>query len=390
MLFWISAAVLTFLTILTVIVPLARRVEGQEDEIEFDKAIYHARVAEIENDRALGRITDHEAKLALAEEGRKLITLAEGQVRAKSPVSRMSRNVAMVLALILIPGAALVFYLNYGSPGMSDQTLASRMNAAPENQSIEELVARAEAHLIENPDDARGWAVVAPVYARLGRYEEAVRAWANVYRLAPETPEIRSTLAEAMLNVSNGVVTDAAQKLFQEELAVNIASAKARFYLAMALGQEGKHEDAVDAWDELIAGGTNQSPWMEAALEFRRRSAEEIGDTSVANIPLAEDGPGNPTREDVAAASEMTSEDRREMINTMVAGLAEKLAEDPSNKASWQRLIRSYIVLGRNEEAAAAIATAEETHGDDSEFMVALDGFRKMLASSVGTQENTQ
>ena len=262
MLFWIIAALLTFLATLTVIVPLARREKTGQGEIEFDKAIYHTRVLEIEKDHKLGRITDQEAKLALAEEGRKLIVLADKQDSDHPSGSAKGRPIAARIALVLVPVIALGLYLEIGSPGMPDQTLASRMNATPENQSIDELVARAEAHLLEKPDDARGWMVIAPVYTRLGRYEEAVRAWSNVYRLAPQTPEIRATLAEAMLNVSNGVVTDAAQELFQEELAVNNASAKARFYLAMALGQEGRHKEAVTAWDELIAGGTSQSPWM--------------------------------------------------------------------------------------------------------------------------------
>ncbi len=85
---------------------------------------------------------------------------------------------ARFYGVFLLPLGALAIYLAFGSPDMPGASLASRMAVAPEQQSIEDLVARAEAHLSKNPQDARGWSVLAPVYTRLGRNEDAVRAWA--------------------------------------------------------------------------------------------------------------------------------------------------------------------------------------------------------------------
>ena len=57
---------------------------------------------------------------------------------------------------------------------------ASRSRAAciqpPQDRSLEGLVAQVEAHLAKNPEDGRGWEVIAPVYLRLGRFEDAVKA----------------------------------------------------------------------------------------------------------------------------------------------------------------------------------------------------------------------
>jgi len=393
MFFWVIAAVMTFLATLAVILPLARRDSVPASEIDFDKAVYRARVTEIEKDRDLGRISDDAAKLALAEEGRKLIILSEADDAVRSGAIAPYTRIAAALTLVIIPAAAVFLYLSFGSPGMPDQTLASRLNATPEGQSIDELLARAEAHLSQNPDDARGWMVLAPVYSRVGRFEDAARAWANVYRIAPETPEIRATLGESLMAVAGGVVTEAAQELFAEELVLNQASARARFYLAMALGQEGSHEEALKAWDELIAVGTAQSPWMEAALNFRNLSATEVGVAEIAGAPdnseetadATKDTPG-PDREDVEAASQMTSEERNEMIGSMVAGLAAKLEADPADKDGWQRLIRSYIVLGKPEDAVSAMKRAETVHKDDAEFMASLDAFRAMLPPGQNVQ----
>ena len=38
------------------------------------------------------------------------------------------------------------------------------------------MVAQVEAHLAKNPNEGRGWEVVAPIYLRMGRFEDAVKA----------------------------------------------------------------------------------------------------------------------------------------------------------------------------------------------------------------------
>lgn len=358
---------MTFLAALCVLLPLWRAQPKSISNIEFDKALYKARVNEIEKDASLGRLTPEAAKTAIAEEGRKLISLAnpaEAQT-SNSAFGSWSVKGAQTYGLILLPLAAIGIYLSLGNPEMPDAGLASRLAVPPEQQSIDDLVARAQAHLSKNPQDVRGWAVLAPVYTRVGRMQDALNAWSSVYRLAPETPEIRATLGESMIAAANGVVTSEAKELFEAELKANNASAKARFYLAMALGQEGKHKEAVDAWQELIKGGSSQSPWMEAAQEFLAQSAK------AANIEL---GPAitGPSQEQVEAASEMSAEDRNEMISGMVAGLAEKLDAEPKNKQGWQQLIRSYMVLGRNADAEAAIEKAGAVFIDDQQFVESL------------------
>jgi len=47
------------------------------------------------------------------------------------------------------------------------------------------------------------------------------------------------------------------------------------------------------------------------------------------------------------------------MVKNMVAGLAEKLKQDPDNIEGWLRLIRSYSVLHQNEEAKQALKQAQ-------------------------------
>ena len=66
-----------------------------------------------------------------------------------------------------------------------------------------------------------------------------------------------------------------------------------------------------------------------------------------------------PSEADIAAAEEMSSADRLQMIEGMVAALDEKLRREPGDSESWRRLIRSYVVLGRADDARSALERAK-------------------------------
>ena len=89
--------------------------------------------------------------------------------------------------------------------------------------------------------------------------------------------------------------------------------------------------------------------------------AGEVGLTA----PEAETAERGPTAADMAAAAEMTDEDRQTMIQAMVEGLAARLEENPDDLDGWMRLARSYNVLGRPEDALAALRKAGSEFPED-------------------------
>lgn len=105
-------------------------------------------------------------------------------------------------------------------------------------------------------------------------------------------------------------------------------------------------------------------------------------DTSGSTSSETSSAPG-PTAEDMAAAQEMSEEDRMAMIEGMVAGLAARLEDEPNNREGWFRLARSYNVLGRPEEAVAALENASKAFPDDNEFKL-------LRARVLRAMQNTQ
>ena len=68
----------------------------------------------------------------------------------------------------------------------------------------------------------------------------------------------------------------------------------------------------------------------------------------------------------------MTEEDRKAMVEGMVAGLAAKLEENPDNPEGWIMLVRSYSVLGNLDRARASYDRAAAYFEGDAAVLAQL------------------
>ena len=143
-----------------------------------------------------------------------------------------------------------------GSPELPGQPLAARApnsEEALERSPIGQLLARVEAHLAENPNDGRGWEVVAPVYMKLERYDDAAKARRQAILLLGETPARDVDLGEAITAAANGVISDEAKVAFDRAIKLDAENYKAQFYLGLAAEQDGNMAEASRIWQGLIA-----------------------------------------------------------------------------------------------------------------------------------------
>ncbi|MFK5977781.1 MAG: c-type cytochrome biogenesis protein CcmI [Rhizobiaceae bacterium] len=385
MLFWIATAFITFLVTAGVLYPLTRGHGTLSPESDYDREIYKARIEEIDNDLSIERISTEEADAAKAEEGRRLIASTQPDSSAKASTTTSSNKWAVVGSVVFLPLFTIAVYMLSGTPDLPDQTLAARLSADPERQSIVNLLERAEMQLVKNPDDGRGWAVVAPVYLRLGRIDDAINAYRNTIRLLGDNPSRLSSLGEVLVISSQGVVTDEALGFFKRAANSSPENVKSRFFLALALGQNGEPVKAVSAWEKLLANATDQAPWVPVAKANLEAQRGLLGIKSKPPSTTAE-LPG-PSQGDIQAAGQMDAAARTSMIEGMVANLAAKLDEDPKNEAGWRRLIRSYGVLGKSDDARQAIAKARLALPDNAEFQKHLDEVEKSVLNKDGVTQ---
>ncbi|WP_434052685.1 MAG: c-type cytochrome biogenesis protein CcmI [Roseibium sp.] len=372
MIFWILLALMTGVAALSVLVPLARAGRSQAAETgSADEAVYREQLAAIESELERGLIHPEAAEAARTETARRLLAAHdknESQQQGSSSGFRL--KAAQVCALAALPLISLATYFALGSPDVPDQPLITRLNAPAEEQSVELLVARVERHLAENPQDGEGWAVVAPVYLSMGQPQASARAYANALRILGPRPDWLTDMGEALTMANQGLVTADAKRAFEQAVSLEPTAVKPRFFLAIALGQDGDRAGAVQAWTSLLEGADESAPWVAAA----RQQLASLETPSAAG-PLS-----GPTAEDVAASQEMSAGDRQAMISGMVAGLAERLADEGGSADEWSRLIRAYMVLGEPQKARNALAAAEAAYAGKPEDLSRI----KDTASSLG------
>jgi cytochrome c-type biogenesis protein CcmH len=219
--------------------------------------------------------------------------------------------------------------------------------------------------------------VLAPVYMRLGRYDDAVRAWRNVIALNGSSAEREASYGEAMVAAANGLVTGDAKAAFDRALTIDPTNVMARFYKGLAADQDGKRAEAEKIWTDLIAGAPPNAPWLEVVRHALARGAPASGAPAAAATP-APGAPG-PSAADVATAAQMSADQRNQMVQGMVARLAERLKTDGSDVQGWERLLRAYMVLGQRDKAAAAAADARKALASDPDKLRRLNGVIKDL-----------
>ncbi|WP_161992701.1 c-type cytochrome biogenesis protein CcmI [Aureimonas leprariae] len=389
--FWTLAIFLTVLAAATLASPFLRGFRPLPSRAGHDVEVYGAQLRELQGDLRRGVLPSEEAASAKAEIGRRLLRAAAERDGAAGPerpsASGRLASVGAVVAIVAACAAAIPFYERIGKPGEADRPLAARLSSDPANMDMRTLVAAAEARLRADPDDGRGWEAVLPVYLRLGRGADAVKAADNAIRLLGSTADRQAMKGEAQVQVASGTVTDEADNTFRRAIELDPANGPARFYLALGLSQRERYAEAVPAWQTIVDAGPADAPWIGPARNALEEARVKTG--AKEQPPVASAAPqSGPDAGEMAAAAELSPADRVAMVQGMVSQLAERLKSAPNDPDGWKRLIRSYSVLGDAAKAGEAYASARAIFADGSSERRSLDEFAASLG--LGERKATQ
>ncbi len=359
MILWPIFALMTLAAVFAVWWPLARRQKSIRSGS--DVAVYRDQLDEIDRDEAASLIGGVEAEAARVEVSRRLIAAAEAAkavaaVAEPVPASRY-RWATLGAAILLLPLGAGVTYLSLGSPNLAPVSMNAEVSGQQLPEGIEQTVAEVEKYLVANPKNGRGWELLAPVYLRLGRFDDAVKARRNALEIFGPDAARLGDLGEAIIMASNGVVTPEAKSLFVRANAADPEDVMAQYYLGLSAKQEGRRDEAVKRWTALISGAREGAEWLPMVKNALAR-VDEKGPSVAAAIPSAAAAP--PDHSDGS-------------IEAMVERLAERLKKDGSDVPGWVQLVRSYRVLGRAEKANTAIADAHAALAGNPEALQRLD-----------------
>lgn len=359
---WLIFAVLTAVAVACAVFPLAKtpRVRPRND---VGVAIYKAQLAEIERDEAQRIVTKEDAQSAKAEAARRLLAAAHAD-GALPGASRTRARLASLAVVIFVPALSLALYAAIGHPGLPDAPLAARLEKAPERLDLAAAIAKVEEHLAQFPEDGRGYEVLAPVYIRMGRAADAVKAARAALRLLGDSPARQALYGEAAVAAANGIVTPEAEQAFASAATAEPSAPSPKFFLGLAAEQRGDKARAKELWSGLAAELPQGSP-----------AAQALG----ARIAALGGEPNPPPFGTAAATAPPLDAEQMKTIRAMVEGLAARLAKNGNDIEGWLRLVRSYTVLREPEKALAALVQAKRNLAADQNALARLEALAREL-----------
>ena len=368
--FWAVAMALAAVVAVILITAL-RRGREVEATAAADLAIYTDQLAEIGRDLARGTISAEEAARLHAEVGRRVLeadrALSQGGEAART--GKGSGLLAAVLLLVLLAGSA-VGYWRIGTPGYPDMPLAARLakldaDMAARPSQVQELarigLARDDgadetlrALLAQETDPDRLRQSFAARFTA-GEIRGAILTQERLAEVAGEgmTAGDHANHALALVAEVQGYVSPEAEAHLIDVLRRDPKHGMARYLTGLMFAQNGRPDRAFDLWKALVDEGPDEAPWVVAARADLETAA------ALAGIPFDMPDQSGLSDADMAAAAEMSSEDRAAMIEGMVGQLETRLLADGGPAEDWLRLINALQVLNQTDRGTAALRAAE-------------------------------
>ena len=397
MLFWILAFALSLVAGLAVARPLlrARSSEAGLTAAASDLAVYRDQLAEVDRDRARGLLSDAEAEAVRLEVQRRLLD-ADRKAQAAALTGTAPRPAraagAAAVALVAVAGAGALYWLT-GAPGYPDLPLDRRIqmsdarradrpdqataeaDAARERPAAEpdaetaDLMRRLREAAGARPDDLTGQRLLADYEARIGNFTAARAAQARALDLMGADAGIgdRVALLDLQVMAAGGYVSPEAERTAAAILDADPRNGAALYYLGLQELQLDRPDRGFRIWRRLLEDSPPDAPWLPP---IRAQIADVAARAGVRYTPpAAPSAPRGPGADDLAAAEDMTEDERTEMIRGMVEGLADRLATEGGPAQDWARLIGALGVLGDTDRARAIADEAVQVFADDAASM---------------------
>jgi cytochrome c-type biogenesis protein CcmH len=375
--FWAVATGLA-VAVAAVLVAAYRRSANEPDANDpapnADLVVYKDQLAEISRDLDRGTLATDEAARLRAEIGKRILEAdrarASGAPQGTTGAGRIALGLVVALAL---PGT-LAGYWWLGAPGYPDMALVPRLAALDAGIAARPSQEAYLASLGQSRDPALDATLAAELAAvsdpealrarssshfEAAEMQAAVRTMERLLAVLGATEGVtdgatngassndHANMALALVAEAGGYVSPEAEASLREALRLDMGNEMARYLVGEMFLQGGRYDQAFRFWRPIAESGSG-GPWV----PYIREEIEAVAELAGVSYALSEAVAG-PSGEDIAAAAEMSPEDRQAMIEGMVAQLSDRLASEGGPIEDWERLIRSLAVLERLPEAQA-------------------------------------
>ncbi len=362
------AALMTLLVIAWLAYPLLRLKTGSGISAErLNAEIHRDQLRALENDLARGVISQQDFETSRDELQLRLLDDTQNVEAPQATPAHgfLTAKGTSIVVSVAIPILAIGIYLQLGNPAAINPVPGgSRMSQDPQvQQMIDNLVAKLKA----NPDNPKGWAMLARSYVVMGKVDEAEATFQKVGDALNTDADIMVEYADLLAVKAGNNIEGRPLELVKKALNINPHHPMGLMMSGVAAYRRADFKAAVSEWEKLLAilePGSPDAQQVEANVNDARAKAGMplIGNataTGAATAPMA--GAAPVPGDDAANAA---------LANQMVERLANRLKDNPGDTAGWARLARAYKVQGKLKEAQDAYAKTGKLLETDTDVML--------------------
>jgi cytochrome c-type biogenesis protein CcmH len=260
--FWSLAAVMILIALLFILPALFRTGKPGISGIDHDTlnvGVIRSQIAELETDLQTGRLSEDQYAAARRDLEQELLSDLAGSNGTGSSGKTRGGQWAAIILVVGIPLLAAGLYNKLGSQQIIPLLAQMQANPPPAatadkgQMSVEEMVDKLAERMRSEPDDMKGWVMLARSYIVLKRYDAAVDAYRNILRLGGNSPELLADYADALAMAAGGRFTPETGELLTRALAAEPDNIKALWLAGHWKNQEGDYAAAVEYWQQAAA-----------------------------------------------------------------------------------------------------------------------------------------
>ncbi|WP_314154332.1 c-type cytochrome biogenesis protein CcmI [Rouxiella badensis] len=280
--FWLVIVALLLVGVALFIMPVIR---GDRDSLsntrdDLNKAFYHHRLSELEEDEQQGVVAAPERPIFVQELQENLLSDIPGQAsKAGKPIPRWTLAPGVILLVVVTLG----FYLYAGGLGQVSawNQVMKRMpdlrarvadeNAKPLNMmDIQDLGLGLRTDLQNDPDNAKDWLMLGRVGMALNNASTATQAFARAYALSPNDMDIKLGYADVLTRSTDPQDNINGGNMLRDMLEHNQGNLQVLSLLAYNEYEQGHYPQAIGAWQvmlKILPADDKRTEMVKASIE---------------------------------------------------------------------------------------------------------------------------
>ncbi|WP_434514794.1 c-type cytochrome biogenesis protein CcmI [Dechloromonas sp. ARDL1] len=228
-----------------------RAPKARADRKTANLAIFRDQLAELEREKAEGSLADGDFEQARQELQRRLLDEVEPAASESATASHAPSRKTAIALLLLLPILGLTGYSILGNPQALDPEQTAPKPQMTQEQ-IEGMVAKLAERLKANPDDPKGWLMLARSYKSMGRYAEAVEAFDKAEAVVNEEPDLLAAYAETIAMAAGKGLKGKPTQLVEKALKLDPKHAHSLFLAGAAAMERGDSKQGIAYWEALL------------------------------------------------------------------------------------------------------------------------------------------